>query len=276
MTALADALELHARGLSVIPVPRPVQGVAKGKPGDGKVPAIAWKRYQSERPTEAELREWFKTEQNLAIITGAVSGIVAVDADSPEALAWIVARLPRTPWQTKTARGFHLFYRWPGQRIGNRARLDTGAGRIALDVRGDGGYVIGPGSVHETGAVYGWAGNWSVPREKLPYFWIGWLDRPRPKAQPQRDEGPRPTGDVVDRARRYLSKIPPPVIGQASDPATFYAACKLVRGFELSEADAASLLWTWAGGRTGWTREWIEAKVKNALEYGDEEMGKLR
>lgn len=276
MSSLDSALELWKRGLSVIPVPRPQPGAEKGQAGDGKVPLIAWKEYQDRRPTEDELRAWFATDQNLAIITGAVSGVVVVDVDSEDAHQLVVKRLPRTPWQTKTSRGFHLFYRHPGRPVRNRARLDLGSGRVALDVRGDGGFVIGPGSVHESGHTYQQAGDWSVPRERIPTFWLGWLERPAPKPAARRADGPRPTGDVAERARRYLAKIPPPVIGQGSDDATLYAACKLARGFQLTEGEAAALLWEWAGNRPGWTREWVEQKVQNALKYGEEEIGGLR
>jgi hypothetical protein len=49
-----------------------------------------------------------------------------------------------------------------------------------------------------------------------------------------------------------------------------------VRGFELAPADAECLIWEWAGGRTGWTREWVAAKVDHALEYCSEPIGALR
>ena len=183
-------------------------------------------------------------------------------------------RLPFTRWQTVTAKGFHLFYRHPGIPVANRARLDTGAGKLAIDVRGDGGYVIGPGSVHHTGHVYAMAGDWSVPREAIPRLWVGWLRRPERSdtARP----GPRPTGTVVERARRYLAAIPMPEIGCGSDTATLSAACRLVRGFDLPESDAITLLWEWAGNRNGWTRDWIAAKVAAALKYGQEPIGGLR
>ena len=176
------------------------------------------------------------------------------------------------PWQTKTARGFHLFYRHPGVHVSNRSRIETRDGRLALDVRGDGGYVIAPGSVHVTGAVYELAGDWTVPRDQLPRFWPGWLTRPaRPPALGPKV--PRPTGDVVQRARRYLTAIPRPEIGQGSDHATLYAAARLARGFGLSETEATQLIWEWAGGRVGWTYQWVVRKVRNAITYGTEPGG---
>ncbi len=87
----------------------------------------------------------------------------------------------------------------------------------------------------------------------------------------------RPTGDVTERARRYLASVPPPEIGQGSDAATLYAACRLVRGFGLSAGgEAEALLWAWCGNRTGWTREWVQRKVAHAERYGTEPVGALR
>jgi hypothetical protein len=57
--------------------------------------------------------------------------------------------------------------------VPNRARLETGAGKMAIDVRGDGGYVIAPGSVHASGQRYRFAGDWTVTRDALPRFWAG-------------------------------------------------------------------------------------------------------
>jgi hypothetical protein len=265
---------LFSLGLCVIPVPRPRAGALVGEPGDGKVPAIAWRVYQTRRATEAEIAAWFATDQNIAIVTGAVSGVVAIDADSPEACRSVTKHLPYTPWQTQTARGFHLFYRHPGRPVPNRARIETRDGHLAIDVRGDGGYVIGPGSRHASGATYQQAGDWNVPREQLPVFWAGWLARPQRPPAPARRV--RPTGDVTERAKAYLASIPRPEIGQGSDAATLYAACRLVRGFGLGAADAEALLWEWAGNRSGWTFEWVARKVAHAERYGTEPIGALR
>jgi Bifunctional DNA primase/polymerase, N-terminal len=271
---------LLALGLSVIPVPRPRPDVPTGQPGDGKVPAIAWKEFQTRLPTEAELVAWFSgAPMNLTVITGHVSGVVVIDLDSPAALEWARRRLPYTCWQTQTARGFHVWYRHPGVRVANRARLDTGDGPLAIDVRGDGGFAIAPGSIHASGVEYGEAGDWSAPKRSLPVFWPGWLARPQTHGTRATGRAPRVvplTGTLVERAGRYLAAIPPPEIGCGSDNATLYAACRLVRGFGLSASDAETLLWDWAGGRPGWTREWIAEKVAHAERYGTEPIGALR
>lgn len=273
--ARQQAHRLLARGLSVIPVPRPQPGVPDGQPGDGKVPAIRWKDYQTRLPTDAELEAWFSaTPLNLAVITGSVSGVVVIDTDDQKALGWCTQHLPYTPWQTNTARGYHLWYRYPDVRVGNRARIETHDGRLALDARGDGGYVIAPGSVHRSGVLYSEAGDWSVPRADVPVFWPGWLTRPR-RTEPQPARLLPLTRAPQLRARAYLAAIPKPDIGCGSDAAVFEVACRLVRGFGLSAADAEDLLWDWAGGRPGWTRDWIAQKVAHADKYGTEPVGGL-
>lgn len=62
-----------AAGISVLPIP-PV----------GKLPVVKWKRYQSERATEHELRYWFAQGNRIAVIAGAISGnLLILDFDQP-------------------------------------------------------------------------------------------------------------------------------------------------------------------------------------------------
>jgi hypothetical protein len=273
---LTIARRYGAMGFSLIPVPRPVHGTPPGSPGDGKVPTIKWRPYQDRLPTDAELVAWFGgAPKNLAIVTGRISDCVVVDADSPAGLTWCTRTLAYTPWQVQTRRGFHLYYRHPGVRVTNRSKLETRDGTIDVDLRADGGYVIAAGSVHATGSQYVEAGDWTVPRDQVPRFWPGWLRRPTRPSTP-RPILPRPTGDVIERARRYLAAIPRPEIGAGSDRSTLYAAARLVRGFNLSPTEAEALLWEWAGNRPGWTREWIAHKVDHAVRYGSEPVGALQ
>ena len=276
LTTLDHARRLHSLGLSVIPVPPPRPGALPNTPGDGKTPAIKWKEFQTRLPTEKEITAWFgAAHMNVAVITGAVSGVVVVDADDRPALRWATAHLQYTPWQTCTSRGFHLWYRYPDVPVPNRARIETRDGLLKLDVRGDGGYVIAPGSLHASGAAYTFAGDWTAPRTRVPFFWLGLLARKQPPMRKTTAVVFSPT-EVITRARAYLASIPPPTIGSGSDADTLYAACRLVRGFALSASEAETLLWEWAGGRPGWTRAWVAAKVQHAERYGTEPIGALR
>lgn len=122
-----------------------------GKPRS-KEPALLWKKYQQEAPTEDELAQWDSSEFNVCIVTGSASNIVVLDVDSPEAQAMVDdLNLPPTP-TVRTARGCHLYFKHPGYHVPNGVKL----GGLKLDLRGDGGYVIGPGSIHPSGVRYEW------------------------------------------------------------------------------------------------------------------------
>jgi hypothetical protein len=272
-SSLTIALRLRSRGLSVFPVPRPGAGF------DGKTPTLRWKHYQTHLATRADLEVWFAVPQNIAVATGALSGVVVVDCDNGDALTFAGDHLPETPWHTATARGWHFWYQHPGSAVPNRARVCG----LPLDVKGDAGYVMAPGCVHATGARYRCRGDWTVPKTQLPVFSPDWLPsvRLQPDEEVTNGEGENitrlgfPTTDVVSRARAYLEAIPKPEIGYGSDKLTFIAACRLVRGFALSSADAEDVLWEWCGGRPGWTREWVGLKVRSAQDHGKELIGAL-
>jgi len=277
------AMAYRDRGFSVFLVPAPVDFHSGKTPATWDLcgvaqchPIIRWQRYRHRFATDTEIRGWTGgLLRNIAIVTGAISRVVVVDVDSPAAIAWAVRHLPRTPWQTKTVRGYHLFYRYPDVVISNKSRIETPDGRLAIDVRGDGGFVIAPGSLHQQGIRYAEAGDWNQPRSQLPVFqpaWVGPRCAPPSSWAPSR---PSSNANVADRAQRYLATLPLPVIGQGSDTAIFCAAARLVRGFALPPSDAAVLLWAWAGNRPGWTREWIVSKVEHARRYGTEAVGGL-
>ena len=117
-----------------------------------KKPALPWKKYQHEAPTEDEVAGWDVSDFNVCIVTGAPSDIIVLDVDSPEAQDLVdKLNLPTTP-TVKTARGRHLYFKRPGYPVRNGVKI----GGVKLDVRGDGGYVIGPGSIHPSGVAYDW------------------------------------------------------------------------------------------------------------------------
>jgi hypothetical protein len=126
MSALDLARHLSSEGFCVLPL----------LPG-GKRPARKWKRLQAERPTDAELVEWFGVNDfEPAIVTGAISGITVIDCDSPEAAAMCEARGVQSDLRQRTKRGVHLVFRHAGER--NTTGLN---GMPGVDRRGEGGYV---------------------------------------------------------------------------------------------------------------------------------------
>lgn len=116
-----------------------------------KRPSIAWRAFQAAAPALEQVEQWARRPSNVAICTGTASGIVVLDLDSDEAIREAEQLgLPKTV-TVKTGKGHHVFFRHPGGTIKNRAGIFPGA-----DIRGDGGYVIAPGSEHPSGARYSW------------------------------------------------------------------------------------------------------------------------
>lgn len=69
----------------------------------------------------------------------------------------------------------------------------------------------------------------------------------------------------VERAALYLSKIPPAVSGQGGHDATYHAACVLVQGFGLSEAEAESLMSEYSQRcDPPWSESEIRHKIQSA------------
>jgi len=148
-TLRAAALAYCARGWSVIPIePR------------GKRPLVAWTEYQQRRATVDEITRWFRRwpDANVAIVTGEVSAIVVLDVDERHGGALSLAELdielgpiPSTVEVATGGGGRHLYFRHPGGRVSNRVGLRPG-----IDLRGDGGCVVAPPSVHPSGGRYAW------------------------------------------------------------------------------------------------------------------------
>lgn len=104
----------------------------------------------------AQVHKWWITRRlaNIGIPTGAVSGLLVLDIDpgGDESLAALLVRygsLPKTR-EVKTGRGRQLWFRHPGVSI----RCNAGALGQGLDIRGDGGYIIAPPSLHPNGQQY--------------------------------------------------------------------------------------------------------------------------
>ncbi len=141
---LKSILLLLELGFSVIPI----------KP-NGKLPLIKWKDFQKRFPTEDEVKQWLKKwpDMNIAIVTGEISKCFVLDVDGEEgyeSLRKEFSNLPRT-LNSKTGRGEHFFFKHPGGFIETKSKIFSG-----LDIRGDGGYVVVPPSIHETDVKYSW------------------------------------------------------------------------------------------------------------------------
>jgi putative DNA primase/helicase len=143
----AAALEFASRGWSVFPV-RAL----------GKTPLTAC-GFKDASTDPTVIRSWWAKwpSANIAVATGSGS-IVVVDIDGDEgensllALTTKCGPLPET-LESRTGRGRHLFFVVSGSSIRNDTGRKLGRG---IDVRGTGGYVVVPPSIHESGKPYEW------------------------------------------------------------------------------------------------------------------------
>lgn len=119
-------------------------------PLSGKRPKLkAWSKRPP--PTLDEVTRW-AASGNVGLRTGKISGVSVVDLDEGCPRGFV--SFPRTA-TVKTRGGWHLYYKHPE---GRTIRNSVGEIDEALDIRGDGGQVVFPGSVHpDTGDVYQWS-----------------------------------------------------------------------------------------------------------------------
>ncbi|HZA76175.1 MAG TPA: bifunctional DNA primase/polymerase [Acidimicrobiales bacterium] len=142
----------------------------------------------------AVIESWWRGARyaNPAVRTGARpagAGVIVLDTDpvhgGATSLAGLVAAhgaLPATLEVLTGGGGRHLYFAHAGPPVPNSAgRLGPG-----LDIRGDGGYVLVPPSVHAAGGRYRWVQR---PLRALP-DWLADLGRPSGPGPLQVTEGP--------------------------------------------------------------------------------------
>lgn len=151
-SSLAAALQFARYHWSVIPMR-----------ARDKRPLIKWLEYQHRLATESEINQWYQqwTSANVGIVTGAISGLVVLDIDprhggeqSLVQLEKAYGSLPVTPEVRTGGGGRHVYFKHPGGVIHNRVGLEPG-----IDLRGDGGCVVAPPSIHSSGKAYTWVGG---------------------------------------------------------------------------------------------------------------------
>lgn len=165
---LAMALRFAAWDWLVFPLhePLPEGGCSCGNPKCGSVgkhPRTP-NGFKDASKNPDTVRWWWRRwpNANIGIATGQESNLVVLDLDIREKGGSTVngvaefermrERWPGLPFEpmVETANGGHLYYAWPGRLV----RCTQGVVAPGIDVRGDGGYVVGAGSLHESGERY--------------------------------------------------------------------------------------------------------------------------
>jgi Bifunctional DNA primase/polymerase, N-terminal/AAA domain/Primase C terminal 1 (PriCT-1) len=188
---LEAALSYAARGWHVIPLHHPTpngcscQRVACSSLGKHPRTPTGLKEGTID---EAQITRWWKfwPDANVGIVTGSISRLCVLDvdgADGLESLQRLTGKqgLPDTI-KVLTGRlgtdgsrnGYHLYFELEGHEW---IRSSAGTLGKGLDVRGDGGYIVAPPSLHASGLQYEWEESGAVV-SSIPAWMLAAIPRP--------------------------------------------------------------------------------------------------
>jgi hypothetical protein len=223
---LTQALAYAARGWRVMPLHNIENGICTCRagpnrpkagaecPSPGKHPRIKTGRnFAAATVDRAQIEAWFNKwpNSNIGIATGSRSNLVVVDLDGEQGFATLRGllngrALPDTliAASGRIGIGAHLYF-----TCSEISPTNSGNG---LDVRGDGGLVVAPPSMHVSGRPYAWVSG-SEPAA-IPLWLLDWFrnrdgsrgDRQVPGANSKPAYLQRSTApDLVSVAKRALS-----------------------------------------------------------------------
>lgn len=216
-----EALRIADEGMAVFPL-RP----------NSKVPALGagWQRRATRDP--GRIRSWWSSEAfNIGAVTG--GGVVVVDLDAPkahgeqpgrDAFAELARGLGQeVPEDTRTVitpgGGVHLYFRIP---VGVALRNSAGMLAEHVDIRADGGYVVGAGSMID-GRHYRITNG--APVAPMPEWLLERL-RPRPPVPPRYSPTPVSSAYVSAVLRGETEAVARAVVG-TRNATLFRAAARL-------------------------------------------------
>ncbi|APZ93335.1 hypothetical protein Fuma_02952 [Fuerstiella marisgermanici] len=257
-------------------------------PMNGKNPCVEWNEFQTHRVTPQDLRKWltgkFPTKDgrriwkarnhNFALLTGAIPwsddnpGIIVVDSDDEEAEELVRNHCPPTPMMQVTGSGNKQFvYRRPPIEaqpfIGSPTKLRLDGKQYNLDIRGDGGLIMIPGSIHpKTGSMYEEVTSWTMELlMECPVYDPAWLPYERAKTK---KTSAFITADIISdehedliaqvqteveeresQARCYLDSVPGTQEGTGADNKCSALTMKLLYGFALPVNVVQEMLSEW-------------------------------
>lgn len=165
-TVLLQAQELIEKGYSVILMHSVYNGnctcghVNCSSPGKHSIGG--WKEFQERRKTLNEISQDFQKHPyaNIGIVTGKISGIFILDIDGHDGenflkeLEAINGLLPKTVEVITGSGGRHIYFKYPKHTDIRNSASTIGKN---LDIRGNGGMIVCPPSLHKSGNQYEWS-----------------------------------------------------------------------------------------------------------------------
>ncbi len=219
-----------------------------------KKPQGPWKQAQTRRSSWSDLEAQLAAspDANRGVVTGAISQVVVLDLDSESAVEEAKRLGLPVTLTVKTGKGVHAYFRHPGFPISNRTAFRPG-----MDIRGDGGYVVAPGSTHPSGAVYTIIAGDSAPLAAMP----DWLRADLGIG------GPIDDGDAEAVLQDELARVADAPAGTRNDQLNRSAFALGQLAAALDQARVWSLLQA-AALKAGLTRDEARRTIRSGWEAG--------
>ena len=232
-------------------------------PLKGKEPSVAGGFYACTTDV-SQVAEWInegRAHHDVAVVTGLPSGVVVIDADTPEAFEEMKGQYGEPT--VRTRRGGHWWFSHP-----RNGRITSTKVQDGLDRKGDGGYVAVPPSRGRTWTrgIPDREALAPLPRE----FW--------PKRAERSDAARSLSAEVKDRAAeviaRYVAKIPPGEGKGRHEHLKHLCGVLLARGVAFGDAeDVLCAAWGKAGGELA---ERAPREVPNTLRTTEQALAEDR
>lgn len=251
------AMMYRSLGLQVVPAHKP------GEHPQYKRPIITWKEWENALTPDAVFEKWYGKDgqhlgrKNMGLVTGNASGgVFCVDLDVNErsqAMEWWAKLVlihannqePDTPSQKTGGGGRQILFRAPEGY--SPPTFKTG---IGIDIRGQGGFMMCPPSMHASGKEYEWESGrapYDVEIEEAPDWLIEAIDalrlehggtttgtRERTEATGQKND----FGQDIDDRELKMQRA---VWGKVLD---LYRDCP-IKPTDSEQQSALRELWTW-------------------------------
>ena len=261
-------------------------------PSPGKHPILKG-GFSSAVTDEAQIRTWWTEwpHANIGVWPDDRKADVDLDTKKPGAngieslakhMGAPVEDMLRMTYTVRTPTGGYHLYFDVDQAASNRVGVLLG-----VDIRGKGGYVVGPGStiwkLDEFGEPY--ESSYTVHNDgeviPLPLI-LSDLVRPK-KERSEVDTALLPiemdTEEGIEAAIAYVNSRPPAIQGMGGNHHTYITACHLRERYNISRDMAFNLLWeeTDFNQRCDppWSEQELETIVKNAYSYANEQIGSM-
>lgn len=226
----------------------------------------------------------------VGIPTGSINGFFVVDCDvrpekgldgvaALEALALAAGgEIPETASVETPTGGAHFYFKVPKDVV---IYCSTGKLAPGIDIKGEGGFAVGPGSPHRNGGFYGVAPT--IDPVDAPVWLLERLALLQKELKARNSEGPSvplPELSAEESSRRQvyaieeiLEKAEPAISGENGSNRLLEVCCRLIR-LELPTNILVSLIEDFYNPRC--EPPWSEEEIRHKLEAADRKVERAR